>query len=93
MKKLSINDNEEAFISTLLNIIFLVLIIGIVYVAYTFLSDPDLLSDFGSNAGEGIFGAISGAIGGFFGGAWNLGKDIGEETSFVPEFIKSLKFW
>ena len=93
MKSYDLNDNEEAWIGTLLNIIFLLIIIGIIYVAYNILSDPDFLSDLGSNAGEGIFGAIAGAVGGFFGGAWNLGKDIGERTSFVPEFIKSLKFW
>lgn len=93
MKPNDLTLDENAFIGKILNIIYLVLIIGIVYFGYTFLSDPDFLSDFGSNAGGSIFGALSGAVGGFFGGAWNLGKNIGEETSFVPNFIKSLKFW
>ena len=97
MKQLSINSDENAFIGKIISLFNIALIIGLLVGAYLIVSNPDVITDFFSDLGEGIggglFGAISGAIGGFFGGAWNLGKDIGEKTSFVPEFIKSLKFW
>ena len=93
MKSNDLNTNEQGWFGTLLNIVFILIIIGVVFVIYSLISDPDFFSDFGSNLGGSLFGGISGALGGFFGGAWNLGKNIGERTSFVPEFVKSLKFW
>jgi hypothetical protein len=92
MKHSLIINDENAWISTFLNIVLILLIGGIIYFVVDLVASGDL-EELAEDAGGGLWGGIVGITAGFFGGAWRTGKEIGERTSFVPEFIKSLKFW
>lgn len=83
-----LEHNEDGFFGTI-NLLLTVIILGVVafagYYLMNSISDAggfsDWMSNMGSEAGTGVWGAISGAVGGFFGGAWKTGKSIGEATS------------
>ena len=60
MKLTKINTDENAWISSLINLILLLAVIGVVYVAYQFLTGTDF-----NDLGESVFGgAVDFAAGG-----------------------------